>query len=135
MAKYNSKNGTIDFGGVEYTCVVDIAMNGNVEVTSASCSEATGNAATHKAVGAENWTVTTTVLLEAQSITQETAFAPGTSGALIVYPNGNATGNKSFTWTSAFVSSDNETVAVASMATMAITLECDGDRTPAIIAP
>ncbi len=133
MAKYTGKNATISFGGVEYLCLTDVAMNGGVDAVTASCSQATGNAVTHKSVGAENWTATTTILLDAQSITQETAFAPGTSGALIVYPNGNAVGNKSFTWDSAFVSSDGESVAVATQATMAITLECDGARTPAII--
>ena len=133
MAKYTGKNATLSFGGTEYTCLTDIAMNGAVSMATAECSAATGNAVTHKAVGAENWTVTTTILLEAASITQEAAFAPGVSGAVIVYPNGNVIGNKSFTWTSGFVSSDVEPVAVAAQATMAITLECDGARVAALV--
>ncbi len=133
MPKFTGKNAVIDFGGMEYECLTDVAMNGSVDAVSASCSVSTGNASTYKAVGAESWNVSTTILLEVDSITQQNAFAPGVSGALIVYPDGNAAGKPSFSWVSAFVSGDNESVAIASMATMAITLECDGARTAALV--
>ena len=133
MPKYTGKNATISFGGNEYLCLVDVTMAGSVDSISAACSAASGNAVTHKAIGAETWTVNATILLDSQSIQQEADFAPGVSGALIVYPNGNDLGNKSFEWVSAYVTSDNEPVAVASMATMAITFECEGSRTPKIV--
>jgi hypothetical protein len=133
MPKFTGKNATIKFGGTEYTCLTDVGMSGGVDAVSASCSTDTGNAETYKAVGAENWTVSTTILLESASIDAQTAFAPGTSAALTVYPNGQVSGEPQYDWVSAFVSSDNETVAVAGMATMTITFECDGTRTPSLV--
>ena len=134
MAKPTGKNMTIDFGGVEYACLTDLSMDGSVSVASAECSTTgTGNAVTHKAVGAETWTASTTILVDSQSITQQQAFAPGVSGVLIYYPNGNTEGNAMYTWANAFVATDSESVAVASQSTLAVGFECDGSRVPSLV--
>jgi hypothetical protein len=123
----------IDFGGVEYLCITDLTINGSVDVASASCSSASGPATTHKAIGAENWTASGTFLAEDDAITLDDAFAPGTSGALIIYPFGNTSGKKSFSWTTAFVSTEADSGNTTTQGTTAVTLECDGPRTTGLV--
>ena len=127
MGKYNHKNLQISFGGTVYQCLSASDTAGSVEVSSAQCSTATGNAATHNAIGAESWAVNATILLEDDAITFETAFALGTGGELILYPTGVGVGKKSSTWTNAFVSSNAEPMSIGDFGALTVALTCDGN--------
>lgn len=132
MAKYAHKNLQISFGGTVYACLNAADASGDVEVITAQCSAATGNAVTHNAVGAASWTSSATVLLEDDAKTIEDAFALGTGGAFIIYPTGVGTGKKSSTWTNAFVGSTSEPMAIGDFGAMTINFTLDGDVTRAL---
>jgi len=123
---------SISFGGVVYNCVNTMTIDGGTEESSIICSTSSGNAETHKLTGAASWTVNATVVTEDTAITLETAFALGTSGALIVHPVGAGVGNKQHAFTSASVSTNNMPMGVGDFGTLAVTLVCSGDITTSL---
>ncbi len=132
MAKYAHANLQVSFGGTVYSCLNTATVTGTIDVITAQCSAASGNAVTHNAVGATSWTASLTILLEDDAVTFETAFALGTGGAFILYPTGVNIGDKSLTWTNGFVSDTSEPMAIGDFGTMAVSFTLDEDVTRAI---
>ena len=130
MAKVTGKNGLVSFGGTLYACNTTQSISGSGSTVSTVCStDGTGAAITNKTAGAENWTVTTTLVLEGSSSTVPAALDIATSGALIAYPEGDESGQLAYTWTSAVVDQHNVNATPESHMTLDVTFECDGAAT------
>jgi len=130
MAKVTGKNAVVDFGSTVYACASTMSVDGTANVISGECStDGTGNATTHKAVGAENWTVSVTLMLEGSASTVPSALDVGTSGALLAYPEGNESGQLEYDWTTAYVSTHTVSSSTSSFMMLDVTFECDGAPT------
>jgi hypothetical protein len=131
MAKTTGKNAVLSFGGTPYACLTTISINGTNSTASIECStDGTGAAATNKAAGANNWTVSTTIVLDAADHAVPAAFDVGTTGAVVAAPEGDAATLLLYTWTTGTVSSHTVTSGASDFMTIDVTLECDGN--PAI---
>ena len=130
MAKTTGKNAVIDFASTIYSCLTDIAVNGTANVATAECSsDGTGAAVTHRSAGAEAWTVTASMLVEANDSTIPAALDTSTSGALKAYPEGDETGALEYAWTTAIINVHNVTSSPGDFMTLDVTFDCDGSPT------
>jgi hypothetical protein len=130
MAKVTGKNAVIDFASTVYACLTDIAVNGTANVQTAECSsDGTGAAVTHRATGAEAWSVTASILHDANDSTVAAALDTSTSGALKAYPEGDETGALEYSWTTAIINVHNVTSSPGDFLTLDVTFDCDGSPT------
>ena len=133
MAKVTGKNAVISFASTIYPCLTDVAINGAGNTVTTQCStDGTGAATTHRAAGAEEWSVTTTLLLDGSSVTVNTALDVATSGALIAYPEGDEVGQMGYTWTTGVVNTHNVVSSVGDHLKLDVTWDCTGAPTIAV---
>jgi hypothetical protein len=130
MAKTTGKNALVSFASTLYPCLTAISITGTNSTASIECStDGTGAAATNKAAGANNWTVSGTAVLDAAAHAVPDAFDVGNTGAVIAYPEGDETGALSYTWTTGTISNHVVNSGPSTFMTMDFTIECDGDPT------
>lgn len=131
MAKTTGKNAVVSFGGTVYDCITTSSFNGTVDTAEIKCSaDGTGNATTHKAVGAESWAGSVSIVLDAEDDTTASAFAPGTTGAIIYYPHGDEAGALSYTYAAtSFVSGHDIGSGADAFMVLDITFAPDGSAT------
>lgn len=126
MTKYTGKNATIEFGGTAFACLNGLTITGSASIPSIECSQETGDAVTHKAVGARDWRVSTTIVLE-PGITEVDALKPGTSAAFNAYPGGKLTGQAEFAWTTGIIETAEVANGPSTFTALDVTVQCDGD--------
>lgn len=128
MGKFNGSNAAVSFGGTAYGCLDKYDFSGSNNVAKGSCSGPSG-AVMHKTPGASDYTVSFDHLVESQDTTTLNAFLPGTTGALELHPEGDATGNIEATAANAIVASMRLGGSIGSNSILSITLEIDGTPT------
>lgn len=131
MAKFTGKNAAVKFGSTTYNCLNGLTIDGRVSIAEIECSADTGNAVTHKAVGAESWSVSTTLVLDGASTTVVSALDVGTSGALEAYVENDtaAGGFAKYAWTTAYVETHSLGSGPSTFGTLDVTFQCDGGPT------
>lgn len=131
MAKNTGKNAVLNFGSTAYACIQQSSASGTATSVTAECStDGTGAATTVRLPGAVSWSGSATILVEGSAATVPAAFAPGTSGALKYYPEGDETGQLEYSFTTAYIMGHNIASSTSSFMVLDITWEADGTTTP-----
>jgi hypothetical protein len=133
MAKTSGKNAVLNFGATAYACIKQSSAQGTANMITDECStDGTGAASTIRLPGAVSWTGSATIIVEGSAATVPAAFAPGTSGALKYYPEGDETGQIEYSFTTVYI----DTHAIASSTSSAVILDiswsADGTTTPGV---
>lgn len=121
MAKVSGNNGSVTVAGNVVAEMVDFSWDKNVEIIDSS---AIGDDDDVHLVGTGNWSGSITCHQDEADTTGQEAMAAGTSLAVVWYPRGNSSGNKSYTGTMTIAT---ESQSVARNTTLARTFSVTGN--------